>query len=147
MINQEALNLIKEFEGFKPRAYRDSVGVWTIGYGTTAMAGVGIAPKAGMVITEAQAEEYLQITVDKFAADIMRRLKHPATPNQFGAMVSLAYNVGPGNFARSSVLRRFNANDFTGASVSFRLWNKAGGRVLAGLTRRRAAEAVLFMKP
>ncbi len=145
MINQAALNLIKEFEGFMAHAYLDSVRVPTIGYGTTAKAGVGIVPALGMVITEAEAEAYLRAAVDKFAADIVRRLTHPATPNQFGAMVSLAYNIGPGNFAKSSVLRRFNAGDIAGAAKAFSLWNRAGGKVLAGLTRRRAAEAALFL--
>lgn len=147
MINQAALDLIKEFEGFMAHAYKDSVGVVTIGYGTTAAAGVGITPALGMVITEAQAVGYLNAAVNKFADQVLRRLVHPATPNQFGAMVSLAYNIGPGNFAKSSVLRKFNAGDNAGAAASFKLWNKAGGRVLPGLTRRRAAEAALFLKP
>jgi len=147
MINQAGLNLIKEFEGLRTHAYQDSVGVWTIGYGTTAAAGVGIIPKGGKVITEAQAEAYLRAAVEKFARHIAPLLKRPPTANQFGAMVSLAYNIGPGAFARSSVLRKFNAGDFAGAARSFALWNKAGGRVLAGLTRRRAAEASLFMQP
>lgn len=147
MINASALALIKEFEGFRANAYRDMVGVWTIGYGTTAAAGVGVTPQAGMTCTEAQATAWLQAAVDKFARAILPRLTRQPTPNQFGAMVSLAYNIGPGAFARSSVLRKFNAGDMEGAAASFALWNKAGGRVVAGLTRRRAAEAALFRKP
>lgn len=147
MINQAGIDLIKEFEGFRAATYRDSVGVLTIGYGTTAMAGVGITPALGMVITEAQAETYLRAAVNKFAAQIKAKMTREPTPNQFAAMVSLAYNIGPGAFARSSVLRHFNAGNMAGAAASFKLWNKAGGRVLAGLTRRRAAEAALFLKP
>lgn len=145
MINKASLDLIKEFEGFRAKAYKDPVGIWTIGYGTTAMAGVGIVPAAGMVITEAQAEGYLMAAVNKFGAEIEPLLKRLATENQFGAMVSLAYNIGPAGFKRSSVLRRFNEGDDRLAGAAFLMWNKAGGRVLAGLVRRREAERVLFM--
>ena len=144
MINQAALNLIKEFEGFMAHAYKDAVGVVTIGYGTTAAADVGISPRLGMVITEPEAEAYLKAAVDKFAAQITKDMRRKPTPNQFGAMVSLAYNIGPGAFSKSSVLRKFNAGDIEGAADAFALWNKAGGKVLAGLVRRRAAEAALF---
>jgi lysozyme len=147
VINQASLNLIKEYEGFRAKAYQDSVGVWTVGFGTTAAAGVGIDPKPGMVITQAQAENYLAAAIEKFSAQIAPAITHPANPNEFGAMVSLAYNIGPGAFKRSSVLRRFNAGDKQGAAAAFKMWNKAGGKVLAGLTRRREAEAKLFLTP
>ncbi len=147
MINREALDLIKEFEGFRSKAYKDAVGIWTIGYGTTAMAGVGIEPKAGMVITEAQALAYLDAAVAKFEHNVTKVLKRPANENEYGAMVSLAYNIGPSAFAKSSVLRLFNDGDKDGAGAAFLLWNKAGGKVLAGLTRRRKAERALFLKP
>ena len=147
MINREALDLIKEFEGFRSKAYKDAVGIWTIGYGTTAMAGVGIEPKAGMEITEAQALAYLDAAVAKFEHNVTKVLKRPANENEYGAMVSLAYNIGPAAFAKSSVLRLFNAGDKEGAGAAFLLWNKAGGKVLAGLTRRRKAERALFLKP
>lgn len=145
-INQSALDLIKEFEGLRLETYRDSVGVLTIGYGTTAAAGVGINPQPGMTITQAQAEQYLRAGVEKFAAQIRPMIKVPVTPNEFGACVSLAYNIGPGAFTRSSVLRFLNAGSKDIAAQKFALWNKAGGKVLAGLTRRRAAEAALFLK-
>lgn len=144
-INDRALNLIKEFEGFRAEAYKDPVGIWTIGYGTTAMAQVGIEPKAGMKITEAQATGYLEAAVSKFAHNVTKSLKRPANDNEFGAMVSLAYNIGPSAFARSSVLRKFNAGDKAGAADAFLLWDKAGGKVLKGLQRRRKAERDLFL--
>lgn len=147
MINKAALDLIKEFEGFRAEAYKDAVGVWTIGYGTTAMAEVGIIPKAGMKITEAQAEGYLDAAVTKFSHNVTKVLTKPANENEFGAMVSLAYNIGPGAFSKSSVLRKFNADDKMGAADAFLLWNKAGGKVLNGLVRRRQAERDLFLKP
>lgn len=144
LVNQKTLDLIKGFEGLRLTAYQDSVGVWTIGYGTTAAAGVGIKPVAGMKITEAQAEAYLRAAVDKFAAQIKPLIHVPVTDNQFGACVSLAYNIGPGAFATSSVLRKLNDGDYPGAASAFALWNKAGGHVLQGLVNRRAAEAALF---
>ena len=146
-INQAAFALIKEFEGFRGTAYKDAVGVLTIGYGTTAMAGVGITPKAGMTITEAQASDYLLKGVEKFAAQIEAGIKVPVNENQFGAMVSLAYNIGPGAFLKSTLLKKLNAGDTPGASAQFLVWNKAGGKVLRGLTRRREAERALFDTP
>lgn len=150
MVNKATLDLIKEFEGFRASAYLDTLAnppVWTIGYGTTAAAGVGIIPMSGMKITEAQALGYLDAAVTKFSHQVTRLLKRPANDNEFGAMVSLAYNIGPGAFAKSSVLRLFNAGDKEGAAAAFLLWNKAGGKVLRGLVRRREAEKKLFLTP
>lgn len=149
-INDAALSVIKEFEGFRAEAYLDTLAkppVWTIGYGTTARAGVGITPKAGMVISEQEAAEYLRKTVADFGEKVEAGLKRPANDNQFGAMVSLAYNIGPGAFLGSSVLRRFNSGDERGAADAFLMWNKAGGKVLRGLERRRKVERDLFLTP
>ncbi len=146
IVNQAAIDLIKEFEGFEAKAYRDPVGIWTIGYGTTEMAGVGIDPKAGMTITQDDAERYLQLAVQKFAAKIEDMIDVPVTDNQFGALVSLGYNIGTGALAKSTVMKRLNAGDYQGAADAFAMWNKAGGKVLPGLTRRRAAERALFLK-
>jgi lysozyme len=146
-INKETLGLIKEFEGFRAKAYKDTVGVWTIGYGTTAAAGVGIDPRPGMEITEAEAEWYLQKAVAKFADRIEPKIKRGINDNQFGAFVSLAYNIGPGAFLKSSALRHFNAGDTDRAANAILLFNKAGGKVLKGLVRRREAERALFLRP
>lgn len=144
-VTRSAVNLVKEFEGFRAKAYRDPVGIWTIGYGTTAAAGVGIEPQAGMTITEAEAEEYLHAALDKFAAQIAPSITAPINDNQFGAFVSLAYNIGPGAFKKSSALRLFNEGQVKKAADAILLWNKAGGKVLKGLTRRREAERALFL--
>lgn len=149
MINTTALALIKASEGLRLTAYQDAVGVWTIGWGVTANAGVGIAPHAGMTITEAQAEGFLIAAVEKVQADVLHCLTRKPTSNQLGAMVSLTYNIGLGNFKKSSVLRFFNAGDDKMAAIAFGLWNKAGNplRVLPGLVTRRAAEAKLYLTP
>lgn len=146
-INKEALDLIKKFEGFEPKAYKDPVGIWTIGYGTTARAGVGIDPKSGMTITEKEATYYLEKAVSKFATQIKPLIKKPINDNEFGAFVSLAYNIGPSAFANSTALKRFNLGDKQGAADAMLWFNKAGGKVLRGLERRREAERALFLKP
>lgn len=147
MINQAGIDLIKKWEGFKAETYRCSAGVLTIGYGTTKAAGVGIDPQPGMRITEAEAEAYLRKTVDKFAASIRSSITAPINENEFAAFVSLAYNIGPGAFRKSSALKHFNAGDKAKAADAILLWNKAGGRVLKGLQNRRAEERALFLAP
>lgn len=146
-VNKATLDLIKEFEGCELEAYLCPAGVWTIGYGTTARAGVGIKPEAGMVITEAEAEWYLEQAVAKFAAGVEAVITAPVDENEFGAMVSLAYNIGLTGFRKSSALRWLNAGDKAKAAAAIKLWNKAGGKVLAGLVRRREAEVALFWTP
>ena len=146
-INKATIDLVKSFEGLRLKAYKDAVGVLTIGYGTTAAAGVGIVPHLGMTITEAEAETYLMRALEKFADKIRPKITAPINDNEFGAFLSLAYNVGPGAFAKSSALRKFNAGDKAGAANAILLWNKAGGKVLKGLVRRREAERALFLSP
>lgn len=145
-INARGLKLIRRFEGFRAAAYRDAVGVWTIGYGHTSRAG---APRVGpgMKITRAQGEKILARDVEKFAAQIRPLIKVPLNENQFSALVSFAYNVGVGGFRGSSVLRVVNRRRFDLVPQRLSLWVKAGGRVLPGLVRRRAAEGVLFSRP
>lgn len=144
-INQATVDLVKRWEGLRLEAYQDSVGVWTIGYGTTAKAGLGITPRAGMTITEAEAEEYLRRGLEKFAEEIAGGFIRTPTANQFGAMLSLAYNIGVPNFLNSTALKRFNAGDVQGAAEAMTWFNKAGKKVLRGLVNRRADEVALFM--
>lgn len=146
-VNKAGIDLIKKWEGFRAETYRDAVGVLTIGYGTTAMAGVGIDPKPGMRITEAQAEEYLRRGIDKFAREIRPAITAPINENEFAAFVSLAYNIGPGAFRKSSALRHFNQGNKAKAADAILLWNKAGGKVLRGLVNRRNEERALFLTP
>ena len=139
----KGLALIKEFEGWRSVAYRDPVGIWTIGYGHTAMAGPPV-PVKGMRITKAEGEEILKRDLVKYENAVKRAVKVDVAQQQFDAMVSLCYNIGPGAFARSSVVKAVNRRQWADAARRFHLWNKAGGRVLPGLVRRRAAEAALF---
>jgi lysozyme len=137
-IGDKGLALIKDFEGRELTAYKDPVGIWTIGYGST-----GPHVKPGMTITESEAEALLRKDISRFEAAV-NRLSKKSNQDQFDAMVSLAFNVGEGAFGGSTLLKLHNAGDYAGAANQFGRWNKAGGRVLAGLTRRRAAEAKLY---
>lgn len=137
----KAIALIKQFEGCKLDAYPDpgtGGDPWTIGWGAT---GAGI--KKGVRWTQQQADERLAADVTRFAAGVDAVVKD-ARPYQRAALISFAYNVGLQALKDSTLLRLHNAGDYVGAAAQFARWNKAGGRVLAGLTRRREAEAAMY---
>lgn len=143
--SQTGINLIKGFEGKRLVAYDDGVGVWTIGYGTIKYPN-GVRVKKGDTCTEVQAETYLKSDLVKFENAINRLVKVPLNQNQFDALASFTYNLGETNLSESTLLRKLNAKDYKGAADQFLVWNKAGGRVLTGLVRRREAERSLFLK-
>lgn len=138
-INSEGLELIKSFEGCRLKAYQDSVGVWTIGYGHT-----GDIAVAGREIDQSTADALLCEDLDRFETGVSKLLKVKASSNQFSALVSFSFNVGLSNLCNSTLLKLLNSSDISGAAGQFERWNKAGGKVLAGLTRRRLAERRLF---
>lgn len=135
------LAIIKQHEGFRGTAYLCPAGVWTLGYGTTK----GI--RKGMTATREQAEALLRDDVAQFEAAVLRAVKQPLSQNQFDALVSFTYNVGAGAFAASTMVRLINAGEWGAAADQFSRWTKGGGRVLPGLTKRRAAERALFLRP
>jgi lysozyme len=140
--SQRGVDLIKSFEGVRLKAYPDpgtGGAPWTIGYGST-----GPDVKRGMVITQSQAEVMLKHDLKKFENFVNSHVHVELTQGQFDALVSFAYNCGPGNLQNSTLLRDVNAGRFEAAANEFAKWNRAAGRVLPGLTRRRAAEAELF---
>lgn len=137
--------LIKSFEGKRLAAYDDGVGVWTIGYGTIKYPN-GVKVKKGDVCTDEQADQYFNNDLVKFENSVNSLVKVPLTQNQFAALVSFAYNLGATNLSNSTLLRKLNSKDYKGAAAEFPKWNKAGGKVMAGLTRRRLAEQELFNK-
>lgn len=140
-INAAGLALIKEFEGLRLRAYHDAVGIPTIGYGST-----GSHVRMGMTITEQEAEDLLKLDLSRFERGVAQAVGAvPTTPNQFSAMVCLAYNIGVGAFNRSSVLRLHLQGKRLLAAGAFLLWVKAGGKTLRGLVRRRNAERKLYL--
>jgi GH24 family phage-related lysozyme (muramidase) len=142
-ITNEGLELIRTFEGFRSRAYRDPAGICTIGFGHTSQAGNPPVVE-GMEITREEGERILAADVEVFAAGVRKLIRRPLTDRQFSALVSFAYNVGLGNFVKSSVLKAVNAGDLQTAARRLQLWVKAGGKVLPGLVKRRAAEAALL---
>lgn len=144
-INEATIQLVMEFEGLRLSAYRDAVGVWTIGYGHSAHAPTPPRPHAGMTITKQEARDILAADLEHFAERLRPMFDIEPTPNQFGAMLSLAFNIGLGAFSRSTCLRRFNAGDIEGAAEALTWFNKAGGKVLRGLVRRREAERRLML--
>lgn len=142
-VNTAAHALIERDEGLVLHAYRDPAGVETIGFGHT---GPDVHP--GEVITPAMAEALERQDEARFAAIIDHMLGSASTTdNQFGAMCSLAYNIGDGHFARSTVLRKHLVGDYRGAAAAFALWDEVHGQILAGLVRRRTEEAALYLKP
>ncbi|MEO1067658.1 MAG: lysozyme [Cyanobacteria bacterium J06638_6] len=143
-INAAGLALIKEFEGLRTTAYRDPVGIWTIGYGHTSMAGPPPVYE-GMTITAAEAEAILQQDLDVFEQGVSDALTITTNENQFSAMVSFSFNVGLGAYRNSTLLRKHNAGDFAGAANEFLRWIYADGQILPGLVRRREAERSLYL--
>lgn len=134
-----ALEIIKPFESCKLKSYLCPAGVWTIGWGST-----GPDVVKGLVWTQDQADNRLLLDVTRFERGVLALLKVKLSDNQLGALISFAYNVGLKALGDSTLLRLLNAGDFKGASEQFLRWNKAGGKVLAGLTRRRQAEKQVF---
>lgn len=145
-INAAGLALIKEFEGLRLRAYLCPADVPTIGYGTTVYPD-GRRIRVGDEITQAQAEEYLRNDLRVFEREVERMVLVPVNENQFSALVSFAYNVGPAALRKSTMLRSINAHRYADAAGEFARWNQAAGKVLPGLVRRREAERALFIKP
>lgn len=142
--SDKGIALIKEFEGCKLTAYQDSVGVWTIGYGWTQPVD-GKPIRAGITIKQETAERLLKTGMVSYESDVSRLVKVGLTQGQFDALVSFTYNLGARSLSTSTLLRKLNAGDYAGAADEFLRWNKAGGKVLNGLTRRREAERALFL--
>ena len=139
-VNEAGVRLVQEFEGCRLDAYRCPAGIPTIGYGAT-----GPDIRMGMVWTQEQADARLVEDLARFADGVERLVEVDLSDNQFAAIVSFAFNVGLGALRDSTLLRKLNAGDYLGAADQLPRWNKGGGRVLPGLTRRRAAERDLFL--
>ncbi|MGL4573836.1 MAG: lysozyme [Burkholderiaceae bacterium] len=139
-ISERGLDLIKEFEGLRLEAYLCPADVWTIGFGTTE--GVTL----GMRITEEEAERLLRRDVAKYEKAVNDLLQGAATTQeQFDCCVVFSYNVGINAFKKSTFLRRHLSGDYAGAAEALQWFNKANGKVLNGLVRRRKAEAALYL--
>ena len=136
--------MIRDFEGCKLIAYQDSVGVWTVGVGHCGVVGNDpVGP--GMRITQQQADELLAMDLERFETSV-ERLCPGCSQQQFDALVSFAFNLGAGALQNSTLRKHHNNRDHAAATREFGKWNHAGGKVLAGLTRRRNAEAAVYAR-
>lgn len=138
-VSNIGINLIKEFESCKLSAYKCSAGVWTVGWGST-----GSAITDGTTWTQAQADARLAQDLAVFERGVDGSVHVELTQNMFNALVSLSYNIGLGDFHKSTLLKLLNVGDYAGAADQFLVWNKAGGKISKGLQRRRIAERKLF---
>ena len=137
-------SLIKSHEGFRAEAYVCPAGVVTIGYGTTTINGNSVT--LGTKITTDEADQFLEEDLKTFEDAVNNLVRANLNQNQFDALVSFVYNVGVGNFKKSTLLKKLNAGDYSNASSEFLKWNRGGGKVLKGLSNRRKAEQQLFLK-
>jgi len=144
-ISNKGIALIRQFEGLRLDAYQDSVGVWTIGYGWTQPVDGKPVSAAMTIIKEETEERLLRTGLVSYESDVSKLVKVKLTQGQFDALVSFAYNLGARPLSTSTLLKKLNAGDYRGAADEFQRWNKAGGKELAGLTRRREAELALFL--
>mgnify|MGYP003651395373 CR=1 FL=1 len=137
-ISEEGLSLIKKFEGCRLEAYKCSGGVWTIGYGHTENV------NEGDTITQEKADKLLKSDIESFEVYVNYSVMVELDQGQFDALVAWTFNLGPGNLRESTMLKKLNEADYTSVPNEMKRWNKAGGKTLDGLIRRRNAEALLF---
>ena len=133
------LDFTKRYEGLRLKAYQDSGGIWTVGYGHT-----GSDVVQGRCVSELEAEALLRADLRNAINCVNRSVRTAIEQNQFDALVDFAYNAGQGSFVRSTLLTKLNSRDFEGAAGQFSLWVNVSGKPLPGLVRRRYAEAAMF---
>lgn len=147
--SDKGMELLKEFEGFRSAPYQDAVGVWTIGYGNTYYRDGKRVTKGDKPLSKAEAHELKKAIVSRdFAPAVrsaLRKSRVHITQEMFDACVSLAYNIGVKRFAQSSIVRYLEDGSKVAAADAFRMYNRAGGRVLSGLVNRREKERTLFL--
>ena len=140
-ISNKGIELIKKFEGCSLFSYKCPAGVWTIGYGHT-----GSNVHQGLKISQIEAEKFLKIDLIVHSNNVSKLVKVPLSQNQFDALVSLEYNIGYGNFSKSTLLKLLNSKNYKGAAEQFKMWKMSRGKILSGLVKRRQAEYELFIK-
>ena len=144
-LDKKGYDLIKEFEGLKLKPYLCSAGVPTIGYGSTYYENGTKVKLTDAPITKERADALFKIVADDFAKRVVPLIKKPVTQNQFNALVSFAFNLGVRALQNSTLLRLVNINpNDANIAKEFLKWNKAGGKVVQGLTNRRIKESALY---
>jgi lysozyme len=139
--SESGLDLIQQFEGYYSEAYKDTNGQWTIGIGH-----IGDAAIAGKEISADEAQRLLSEDLNRVEKAIADKTTVALTQNQFNALSSFVFNVGVGNFSRSTLLKKINSNDLDAVPSEFQRWTKQGGKPMARLVKRRAAEGSLWLK-
>ena len=139
-ISSEGISLIKKFEGCELESYQDAVGVWTIGYGHTKDV------KEGMTISKEQADNMLLNELDEYCEHVEKAVDVTLKQNEFDALVSWTFNLGPTNLKNSTLLKVLNSTHIDWADIPHQIqrWNKVNGEVNEGLVKRRKSEALLF---
>lgn len=142
-ISDNGITLIEKYEGLKLKAYKCPAGIWTIGIGSTIFKGKSV--KQGDTCTKQEAYDEFRIHLKKYVYPTIYKVKVALNQQQFDALSSFIYNIGETSFNNSTLLKLLNTGNYTGAAEQFCKWNKAGGKVLAGLTTRRESEKQLFL--
>lgn len=141
-ISYNGINTLKEYEGFRAKAYLDSAGVPTIGFGTIKIDGKPV--ELGMECTKEQAEQWLYKDLAWAQTSVNQMVRVQLAQNQYDALVSFVYNEGQTQFSKSTLLRKLNLQDYIGAAKEFDKWVYAGGAVVKGLVTRRRLERDMF---
>lgn len=142
-LSDKGLQLVKDSEGFRSKAYQDTGGVWTVGYGTTRINGRPVTKFD--TVDELYAVVLLKADVASAEESVTRLVKVPLTQNQFDALVDFVYNLGEGQFSKSTLLKKLNLKDYVGAAEEFPKWVFDNGKVQLGLVKRRSLEKSIFL--
>jgi len=145
-VSKQCLDMIVHHEGLRLRPYRDPIGLWTVGVGHLIGDGKTLPEEYNRLFTKEEVYEILEKDLNRFEKGVVRLCPVGLTSSRFDALVSFAFNVGLGNLQRSSLRMKHNRGDFDGAALEFLKWNKAGGKVWTGLTKRRLDESSLYKK-
>ena len=145
-VSDECIKMIKHHEGVRLKPYQDPIGLWTVGVGHLIGDGKTLPIEWFRTLTIDEVDELLKSDLRKFERGVLRLCPNHLTQSRFDALVSFAFNVGLGNLQASTLGQKHNRGDILGASQEFLRWNKAGGRVLRGLTIRRKDESNLYLQ-
>lgn len=145
-VSDECIKMIKHHEGVRLKPYQDPIGLWTVGVGHLIGDGKTLPIEWFRTLTIDEVDELLKSDLRKFEKGVLRLCPNHLTQSRFDALVSFAFNVGLGNLQASTLRQKHNRGDILGASQEFLRWNKAGGRVLRGLTIRRKDESNLYLQ-
>lgn len=145
-VSDECIKMIKHHEGVRLKPYQDPIGLWTVGVGHLIGDGKTLPIEWFRTLTIDEVDELLKSDLRKFEKGVLRLCPNHLTQSRFDALVSFAFNVGLGNLQASTLRQKHNRGDILGSSQEFLRWNKAGGRVLRGLTIRRKDESNIYLQ-